>query len=645
MATPTLIEEAFGWIRAPLPAAALPAPEPLVRRFVIRSLAVAALVVSVVYLAWRVTATLDPGALWASVPLVLLEIHATFGLALFTFSLWDLDRAPAHRDVTRTRLRIAVLVPTYNEGIEILLPTVAAAKAMRLRHQTWVLDDGNRPEVRRLAKDLGVRYLARKEHAHAKAGNLNNALTVVTADLVAVLDADHVADPDFLVRTVGYFDDPGVALVQTPQEFYNDDSFEHEAAAGDGERFHEQAMFYRVLQPGKNRWNGAFWCGTGAVVRTAALRDVGGVATETITEDIHTTIRLHRRGWQTVYHNEVLARGLAAGDADTYQLQRLRWGTGAMQVLRHENPLWVSGLTIPQRLSYATTLLGWFDSWRTLGFAILPMVVVLTGVVPIRADLRTFAVAFISTFLLQQLALKALSRGSHRPILSVVFELVRMTSNLRATLSLVTRRRPAFVVTPKGRQGDGRRRVRVPRLLGALLFGSVAAAAWFALTLLGETPVTYAEPGAVLAAFGWMLFNVGLVCLAIVRIRSLRYAPERRASVRFEVELPALVDGLTAETRDVSTAGAKVIIGTELAAGTEVDLSLDTDGPPVVLRAVVRSVRRNPGGGLVHGLEFRPGQHEARARLALLLFHQQPAPVVDRSLGPTRSRDLVPAAA
>ena len=273
------------------------------------------------------------------------------------------------------------------------------------------------------------------------------------------------------------------------------------------------------------------------------------------------------------------------------------------------------------------------------------MVVVLTGVVPIRADLRTFAVAFISTFLLQQLALKALSRGSHRPILSVVFELVRMTSNLRATLSLVTRRRPSFVVTPKGRQGDGRRRVRVPRLLGALLLGSVAAAAWFALTLLGETPVTYAEPGAVLAAFGWMLFNVGLVCLAIVRIRSLRYAPERRASVRFDVELPALVDGLTAETRDVSTAGAKVIVGTELAAGTEVDLSLDTDGPPVVLRAVVRSVRRNPGGGLVHGLEFRPGQHEARARLALLLFHQQPAPVVDRSLGPTRTRDLVPAAA
>ena len=116
--------------------------------------------------------------------------------------------------------------------------------------------------------------------------------------------------------------------------------WQHRARAGreGGGWASEQALFYRILQPGKNRWTGAFWCGTGAVVRVAALREVGGVATETITEDIHTTIRLHRRGWRTVYHNEVLARGLAASDAARYQLQRHRWGTGAMQVLRSENP-------------------------------------------------------------------------------------------------------------------------------------------------------------------------------------------------------------------------------------------------------------------------------------------------------------------
>ena len=147
MFTTRVLGEAFGWLRAPVPAPALPAPESRVRRSTIRAIAVLALVVSVVYLAWRVTSTLNPDAWWASVPLVMLEIHATLGLALFTFSLWSIDCRPPHRDVDETTLRIAVLVPTYNEGIEILLPTVAAAAAMRLPHETWILDDGARPEV------------------------------------------------------------------------------------------------------------------------------------------------------------------------------------------------------------------------------------------------------------------------------------------------------------------------------------------------------------------------------------------------------------------------------------------------------------------------------------------------------------------
>ena len=72
------------------------------------------------------------------------------------------------------------------------------------------------------------------------------------------------------------------------------------------------------------------------MVRVSAVRDVGGIAFESVTEDMHTTIRLHRRKWRTVYHNEVLARGLAARDGGEYQAQRIRWGTGAMQILRQE---------------------------------------------------------------------------------------------------------------------------------------------------------------------------------------------------------------------------------------------------------------------------------------------------------------------
>jgi cellulose synthase/poly-beta-1,6-N-acetylglucosamine synthase-like glycosyltransferase len=613
-----------------MPGRTLPAPESRRRVWAIRLIAVVALADTLAYLVWRAGWTLALDVWWVSIPLFVLEVHAFLGLALFTFSLWDVDRRPATHDTTVSALSVAILVPTFNEGLEVLTPTVAAAIAMRVPHETWVLDDGDRPEVARLAAQLGARYLARPTHEHAKAGNLNHALGVIEAELIGVLDADHVASPDFLVHTLGYFDDPAIALVQTPQEFYNVESFEHEGGGrtsaltdpGPGaQRFHEQALFYRMLQPGKNRWGGAFWCGTGAVVRVAALRDVGLVATDTITEDIHTTIRLHRRGWKTVYHNETLARGLAASDAATYQLQRHRWGTGAMQVLRKENPLVVSGLSVGQRLSYGATLLGWFDSWRSLGYLLLPMIVIATGAVPIHADAMTFAVMFGTMFLLSQVAMRVLSRGCHRPVLSLLFEFVRMTPNLLATMTLFSDRRATFRVTPKGRTGDGRRRAHVPRLLTATLSLSVGAATWFVFTLLGVTPVRYEVPWAVYAAFGWMLVNVGLVWLAIRRVRSPRYAAERRASVRFATEMTARLDGIDATVRDVSLTGARVELSGPTAIAEHARLTVDVPGGIALeFSGATRTTWTDDRGRTMVGFEFDAAQHLARAQLALALF-------------------------
>ena len=334
----------------------------------------------------------------------------------------------------------------------MLLPTLSAAVALEPAHETWVLDDGGRPWVAELAAALGVRYRARETHEHAKAGNLNAALDDLDVDLIAVLDADHVANAGLLRDTLGYFDDPRVALVQTPQDFYNLDSFEHVDRPG-GRRYMEQDLFYRGIEAGRNRWKAAFWCGTNAIVRLSALRDVGGVATETVTEDIHTTIRLHRRGWRTVYHNAVLARGLAASDSAQYLGQRVRWGTGAMQVLRTENPAFVSGLTVAQRLSYLSTLLGWFESWRTLGYTLLPLITVVTGAMPIVAPLSVFLPTFVGVLVLQRLALTALGRGRAPVWQSTLFEFVRLPANLQATTG---------AVPPQSRRlpGDGKGSLR-----------------------------------------------------------------------------------------------------------------------------------------------------------------------------------------
>jgi cellulose synthase (UDP-forming) len=585
----------------------------------IRTVAILALAATSAYLAWRATATLNLDAWYLALPMLILEVHAGIGLGLFAFSLWDVDVRPRRR-YPRRLPTVAVLIPTYNEGEEILLPTIAAAVALEPAHETWVLDDGNRPEVATLAEALGARYVARPTHEHAKAGNLNHALGLIEAEILAVLDADHVAGPDFLRATLGYFADKRVALVQTPQDFYNVTSFEHGSGIAYGEPFHEQTLFYRLLQPGKNRWNAAFWCGTSALVRATALREVGGAATDTITEDIHTTIKFHRAGWKTVYHNEVLARGLAADDASQYQLQRNRWGTGAMQVLRTENPLIVSGLTIGQRLGYAATLLGWFDSWRTLGFLALPPLVLLTGQIPIIADGITFAIAFSITYGLQQAALYLLGRGAYRPILSIVFDLVRMSPNFLATLTLFSARTPRFRVTPKGRMATRRGRIEAPVMLRAAFGASVVAATVYVLHLLGVFSIPYTSELAAAGAFFWLVINAWLVWVAAQRVRSLRFAAERRSAVRFAVDVPGRVDGTNASVQDVSVGGALLATRDALVDRDRHLVSFELPHGPTSLWAQVRSSRRAPSGERHYAFEFEPGQFAAKGELARAVF-------------------------
>lgn len=595
-------------------------PESPGRKAVIRSLAVAALVGSVAYLIWRAVATLDLSGWYVALPLLGLEVHHAVGIALYTFSLWDVDPLPGWRRVETTPLRLAILIPTYDEGEEVLLPVVAAAVSIAPKHETWVLDDGKRPQVEQLAHALGAHYLARGDNRDAKAGNINAALRVIEADLIAVFDADHVVSPDFLHDTLVYFDDPKVAVVQTPQDFYNTESFEHNVRRG--RRFNEQAVFYRVIMPAKNRWNAVFWCGTNAVVRVEALRQVGGVATGTVTEDIHTSIRLHRRGWKIVAHNEVLAQGLAAADLNQYVLQRRRWARGAMQVMRAEHPITGPGLTLPQRLAYASTLFGWFDVWRSLGYVLLPMMVLATGGLAIAVPFSVFGPVFAANFALQFTAFRFLSRGYYPPVLATIFETLRMPAVLPATLELVRRGERRFRVTPKGRLGNEHRRVPPPRLLLGLFALGVAALSWFGLTLAGLTPLHYGERAAMYGSAGFLVLNLALLVAAAGRAVEARFAGERRASVRFLTDLPGSLDGTPVRVKDVSLGGARLRIDSEHPSPVPVwPGRLTFPGAPEGLKATVVRVYTGTGEGTEVGVAFAGGQLPALARLALFLFH------------------------
>ncbi len=628
------------------PDGSLPMPETAGKKLLVRGWALAAIVVTALYLGWRLTGTIDLAWWWVAIPMFVVELHNALGLVLYTVALWNLDpeTPPIAHDLERWK--VAVLIPTFNEPTEILLPTIAAAVALEPAHETWVLDDGRRDGVRVLAEELGARYLARPDNRNAKAGNLNYALDRIEVDIIAVLDADHIPTARFLTATLPYFDDDRLAFVQTPQDFYNLESFEHERQSN-GRTFNEEAVFYRVIAPAKTRWSAPFWCGTCALVRTSALRSVGGVSIDSVTEDIHTTIRMYRAGWTGVYHNEVLARGLAPDDARAYLLQRNRWAKGAMQVLRRENPLFGPGLNAGQRLSFLTTLFGWFDSWRTLSYMLIPVAVVLTGAVPINAPGVIFAPFFVLTLGLQFVAFRLLARGHYPPILSVLFEVLRMPAVLPATLAIFAPRRDSrFQVTPKGRHdrgaggGPGRTRAEVPRLLTGLTVVCAFALVVFTASVFGLSPIHYSVPWAAIGSAFFIAANLGLLLAAIGRIRSSKFSANRRASTRLPVEVVGRLLGAPCEIRDLSVTGARVIVPTPVAADPgSVWLSLDLDGTEVEFSCVLRRQTAVAGGGWDLGLEFEPGQEHEIARLAVALFHP---PVPPHSAGEKKPLDSDP---
>ena len=216
----------------------------------------------------------------------------------------------------------------------------------------YILDDGRRKEFEQFAFEAGIGYRTRPDNKFAKAGNINAALKTITSPLVAVFDSDHVPTRSFLQMTVGWFlRDPKLAVMQTPHHFYSPDPFERNL-----KQFHiipnEGELFYGVVQDGNDFWNSSFFCGSCAVLRRAALDEIGGIAGETVTEDAHTSLRMQMAGWNTAYINIPQAAGLATERLSAHVGQRIRWARGMIQILRTENPLFAPGLTFPQRLCY-----------------------------------------------------------------------------------------------------------------------------------------------------------------------------------------------------------------------------------------------------------------------------------------------------
>lgn len=497
---------------------------------------IAYVVVAAWYLAWRPT-TFNPRA-----PVFSWVIYAAelFGFAISLLNIFMLWRLSVREAPTpRPDLLVDVFITTYNEPVDMVRRTLLAAQRMNYPHATWLLDDGNRPEMGALARSLGVQYLARTENRHAKAGNLNNALKHARGEFVAVFDADHAPARDFLVRTLGYFNDEAVAFVSTPQDFYNLDSFQHRAREGSQLVWNEQSLFFRVIQRGKDVHNAAFFCGTCGILRRRALDDIGGFAVETVTEDLDTSIRIHRRGWQSVYHAESLAFGVAPADIVPFIKQRMRWGQGAMQVLRrHGFIVFARGLSLAQKLSYLASTITYLDGWQKLVFYLAPVIVLVTGVMPIAEMSWEFLLRFLPFYVLTFWVFEETGRGYGRAIEVERYNMARYAAFMWATLGLF-RRRLRFRVTAKERTRNAQvttRRFMLPQTL-VFLLNAVAVPAGLLLFALRQTNL---PTGALVANVFWAAVNASLASVVIGFTK--RIAAFHRREYRFPIPLPAMLD-------------------------------------------------------------------------------------------------------
>lgn len=513
---------------------------------------------------WRVTQSMDLQAgleMTLGWGLLLAELYAWLIMLLgFLQTAWPLKRVPVALPADMARWpTVDVFIPTYNEPLSVLAPTVLAAKSLdwpadKLR--IFILDDGRREAIREFAAQAGVGYGIRPDNRHAKAGNLNYALGYTQGEFVAIFDCDHLPSRSFLQLTMGeLLRDPQCAMVQTPHHFFSPDPFERNLETF-GRVPNEGALFYGLIQDGNDFWNATFFCGSCAVLRREALQQVGGIAVETVTEDAHTALKMHRRGWRTAYLNITQAAGLATESLSSHVGQRIRWARGMAQIFRTDNPLLGKGLSFMQRICYSNAMLHFFYGIPRMVFLTAPLAYLFGEMHIIQAEVAMIALYALPHMVLPNIA-NAHVQGPHRHTFwSEVYEAVlAWYITLPTTVAFINPRAGKFNVTAKG------------GLVEETHFDWAISRPYLGLVLLNAAGLLVGlvrlfwwntfETGTVLMNILWTLFNLVVLGAALGVAREHRQV---RLSHRVPARLPVcllLPGGHThrCETEDYSLNG------------------------------------------------------------------------------------------
>ena len=601
------------------------------------------LFLAVRYFLWRTTSSLNfshPFSTAFSLVLYGAEIVCLISFALHTLqTIVSTDRKRKkqadryEQDILEKRYlpSVDILVPSYNEPDYIVRRTVIGCQAIDYPNKRiYILDDTRRPHIRELAKELGCEYITRPNNDHAKAGNLNNALPKTHGELIALMDADFVPFRNFLNRTVGFFQDPNISLVQTPQNFYNPDFHARNLGL---DRFlpNDLETFFGSIQPHRDSLNSVICCGSCYVVRRTSIEAIGGYYTKCCVEDYQTSLNMLMQGQRLAYLNETLSMGESTRMCADFVDQRLRWLQGNFQVYYCKDlPLW-------QKLSWGQRSF-LFEQWVhclscivRLIFLLSPLVSLYTGAAPYLTSLNEIIYFFLPFWVMSAIVQGWSTDYRSSYFWTEVYGLIMCVPSVKRMIAVLWNPfGKVSKVTRKGVNAEGRSwnwPIITPLLFFlvantaglALKYGGWALGWWELLPEIQQIPIIF-----------WLTYNNILIIVAILASID---QPVRRQDDRFPIHAPGelKIDGIPMPilTQNISEGGLSAYLHPEdwQASGGQwgdrVKLMFDLPHIPNAkpLRLVGRIIRsRSVQGAIQVSIEFENMDLDDRRKLIRWLY-------------------------
>jgi cellulose synthase (UDP-forming) len=537
------------------------------------------------YLAWRLFFTLPLSygffSIAVGVALLIAEILAAF-VFLLQYKYMNARFEPELPVIPLAWYPdVDVFVCTHSEEPELLYKTLNACLFLdypdKSKVHVWLCDDTNRPEMAKLADELGAGYCGMSYNRDNKAGNLNNALSKTHAPLVATFDADMIPTSQFLMKTVPYFFLPKlkknssgawiprepdeidekckIGFIQTPQSFYNPDLFQYNLHA-ENRIPNEQDYFFREINVGRNIIGVPIFAGTNTLFSRDALDDVGGIATGTITEDFETGINIQSKGWTTYAISTILAHGLAPDDIKKMLAQRERWGRGNIHAMRHSKLLFKKGLSFAAKIAYVHAIIYWWSFVFRLLYMLAPILFTLFQLHIVECELWQLAVIWLPSYVLSAILAKRSSGATRNNHWSNMVETIlcphMFIPILMETFGI---RQKTFVVTNKKRVSG----IYASAIFCALPHILLLGATVLALLICAYHSLVDGGIYAVIIIF-WLSVNAKNLILALFFMSGrMNY----RKTERFYVDVPVRVSTPYAEfethTSDISETGLALV--------------------------------------------------------------------------------------